>query len=266
MAENSNAPMRFCTECGAKLEDGSAFCTECGTPVASAKARPAAPVAHVAPTAPVVPVAPASTVQSVQSASAKRPAERTPLIVALIIAAVVVIVLVVALLFVLLTGQKQDTEQEGVVAVNQETRAEEQPQEENQEAQPTNTESTANMANTAANRTEDERPRMEGSARQPSTAWDYYILPESDARYYTASELRRMNLYDLYLARNEIFARHGRLFNNHDLQTYFDAQPWYRGVIVPDRFDESVLNDYERTNANLILEIEQSQDSPYLNP
>lgn len=93
-----------------------------------------------------------------------------------------------------------------------------------------------------------------------------YILPESDSRYCTEAELAGMDLHDLYLARNEIFARHGRLFSNQDLQAYFDEQPWYEGTVAPGDFDEAVFNDYERENAKLMLEVEQSRNSPYLNP
>ena len=75
-----------------------------------------------------------------------------------------------------------------------------------------------------------------------------------------------MDLHDLYLARNEIFARHGRLFNNQDLQAYFNGKDWYNGTVSPSNFNEDVFNDYEKKNAALMLEVERNQNSPYLNP
>lgn len=93
-----------------------------------------------------------------------------------------------------------------------------------------------------------------------------YLLPDSASRYYAKDELAAMSLYDLYLARNEIYARHGRLFKNSDLQTYFNGQPWYNGTIAPGDFSDGMLNEFERQNAITIQEVERSQNSPYLNP
>ena len=45
--------MFFCSNCGAKLEDGSKFCTTCGTPVAPAAEPATQPVVEEVPVAPV---------------------------------------------------------------------------------------------------------------------------------------------------------------------------------------------------------------------
>ena len=50
------------------------------------------------------------------------------------------------------------------------------------------------------------------------------------------------------LARNEIFARHGRRFQNQDIQAYFDSCSLYEGTIAPEDFDTSVMNDVEVQN------------------
>ncbi|MDY5624443.1 MAG: zinc ribbon domain-containing protein, partial [Eubacteriales bacterium] len=48
--------MAFCTNCGAKLPDGSRFCTECGAAIAaSAPATPAEPEKKYTPEAPAEP-------------------------------------------------------------------------------------------------------------------------------------------------------------------------------------------------------------------
>lgn len=93
-----------------------------------------------------------------------------------------------------------------------------------------------------------------------------YILSDSNARYYTESELNAMSLEELFYARNEIFARHGRGFNNPDLASYFNAQPWYTQRYSPETFDSmaSPLNDYEKKNSELMLEVEKRRNSPYL--
>ena len=63
----------------------------------------------------------------------------------------------------------------------------------------------------------------------------------------------------LELGRNEIFARHGRIFNDEKISSYFEGQLWYNGTISPDEFDSnmgSLLNGYEKTNIQTIKEAE----------
>ena len=87
-----------------------------------------------------------------------------------------------------------------------------------------------------------------------------YILPESDSRLYTREELSKLSDADLRLARNEIFARHGRTFADNDLQLYFDLKSWYVPQYTPEEFEQKgdiIFNEFERTNRNLIVAIEQ---------
>lgn len=86
-----------------------------------------------------------------------------------------------------------------------------------------------------------------------------YILPNSNSEYLNPDDLRGMSHWELVLARNEIFARHGRRFNNPDLQEYFDRCTWYSGTIEPWAFDSSVFNDYELKNVNTLQAVELSQ-------
>ena len=91
-------------------------------------------------------------------------------------------------------------------------------------------------------------------------------MDQSDKREYSKDEIVNLGLSDweLYVARNEIYARHGRGFRNKELQDYFDSCSWYKKTTEPDKFDQSVLSEVEIKNANLITEIEQERQSPYL--
>ena len=93
---------------------------------------------------------------------------------------------------------------------------------------------------------------------------NYYIIPDSSSRYLSRSELEGYSTYDLYLARNEIYARYGRLFVNQDLQDYFWSQAWYNGYIAPESFGASWMSDVDRKNATLMRQIEEERNSPYL--
>ena len=84
-----------------------------------------------------------------------------------------------------------------------------------------------------------------------------YIIPDSASRYLDKSDLQNLTAEQLRIARNEIYARHGRLFDDEQLQAYFNSQPWYHGTIAPADFSESVLNDFERENTYTISDYEK---------
>lgn len=86
-----------------------------------------------------------------------------------------------------------------------------------------------------------------------------YILPGSDSRYLDKSDLRGLSAEECRLARNELYARHGRIFNDEELQDYFNSKSWYYPSIEADDFEESMLNDYEVANRDLIVEYEEEQ-------
>ena len=79
-----------------------------------------------------------------------------------------------------------------------------------------------------------------------------YILPNSSTQYLTDSDVVGLDAASLRIARNEIYARHGRRFKSEDLQSYFDGKSWYNGTIAPDDFSDSVLSDLEKANIKLI--------------
>ena len=58
---------------------------------------------------------------------------------------------------------------------------------------------------------------------------------------------------EIRIARNEIYARHGRRFNDSELQEYFDSLSWYYGYIEPEDFVETEeLSKLERKNARFL--------------
>lgn len=106
-----------------------------------------------------------------------------------------------------------------------------------------------------------EEPRTEpetaGENRQAAVSDSRFILPGSDSRYIDVRELENFTVEQCRLARNEIYARHGRRFNDEELQAYFDSQDWYAGTVAPENFRETVLNEYELYNRDLIVKYEE---------
>lgn len=79
-----------------------------------------------------------------------------------------------------------------------------------------------------------------------------YVLPYSDSMYYTHSDVINLSPEQVRIAINEIYARHGRMFDSQDLQNYFNSKDWYYPTIPADQFDESILNDFEKKNIEVL--------------
>lgn len=105
---------------------------------------------------------------------------------------------------------------------------------------------------TTAPKTEKSTKSTEATEATKSSDSDSYILPNSNSKYLTKSDLRGFDRTQLNLALNEIFARHGRKFSDSEIKSYFNAQSWYHGTVDPEDFSMSVLNEYEQYNLDLI--------------
>ena len=107
----------------------------------------------------------------------------------------------------------------------------------------------------------EEEPEEEPVEEEPANNYNYnddFIFPDSDSRYLSESELYGLTSQQLRIARNEIYARHGRRFNDQGLMDYFNSCDWYEGTIDPEDFSESVFNQYERSNLDTIIRYEKN--------
>jgi len=89
-----------------------------------------------------------------------------------------------------------------------------------------------------------------------------FVIPDSDRRELSRAELERLGLQQLYLARNEIFARHGYDFSSAFLRGYFGSRSWYRRR---PGFQSPEISDLEAANAQLILQVEEDKGGPFIN-
>ena len=86
-----------------------------------------------------------------------------------------------------------------------------------------------------------------------------YIFYDSDMRYLTAAEINSLTTQELCYAKNEIYARRGRMFVSTELQNYFNQKSWYWGTIAPSAFSDSVFNTYEATNVAALSQAENAR-------
>ena len=73
-------------------------------------------------------------------------------------------------------------------------------------------------------------------------------------RYATDADLRGCDLGQLRVLRNSIYARHGRLFQDANLRSYFNAQSWYNGY--RKEIPAGELNKFEKYNISFIQKYE----------
>ena len=106
-------------------------------------------------------------------------------------------------------------------------------------------------------------PQPEEQAQNTAETGEYFF-PESSSRYLTDEEISAYSSDQLELAKNEIYARHGRQFVTDYIAEYFNSKSWYQGTIDPDTFDaeqSSTFNEYELANIAKIAEWEEQKAS-----
>jgi len=88
----------------------------------------------------------------------------------------------------------------------------------------------------------------------PPPTYANELLPQSNDRHLTAGDLAGLTNWQLTLARNEIYARHGRPFQSANIRAYFQSTGWY----TPNpSFQESWLSKLEAHNAVFIREYQE---------
>lgn len=87
-----------------------------------------------------------------------------------------------------------------------------------------------------------------------------YLLPDSETQEVTEENLQDMSPQELTYARNEIYARHGKVFQSEELNTYFQSKDWYE---ANETFDEGSLTAMETQNADFILNYQNNNDKEY---
>lgn len=97
------------------------------------------------------------------------------------------------------------------------------------------------------------------------TYWNSdFIFPQSSQAKISEADLRPLSLAELRIARNEIFARHGRQFKDPMLNKWFYSKTWYLRInpkFSPAEFDAQPdrMNAVEKANIAFISRTEQTR-------
>ena len=256
--------LNFCPNCGNKLVQGDLFCQSCGEKVIpeTKTVNISNPEQQVQPPPPPPP--PAPPVQQQYQPYQQQPKKKTSIL------PIILVVLFVLFVFVAVGGffaykyfvsKTSETIREVSTKVEKEVTKE----------PPANTEQTTTQTeiskepeieketvkdktdlNDVSDVTGDSEPNTEHDAKNypgkyPEGSKIY--LDESDLIvYYGKDELKIM--------RNEIFARHGYIFQTDDMRSYFAKQSWYR----PERTNvDNLLSKIEKKNVATIKSAEKQK-------
>lgn len=84
-----------------------------------------------------------------------------------------------------------------------------------------------------------------------------FIFPHSECSYISPSSLEGMTAKDCKIARNEIYARYGRIFNDKELSEYFSQFGWYNPRYTEEVINHDSLTRVEKINLRTIKEYEE---------
>ena len=96
-----------------------------------------------------------------------------------------------------------------------------------------------------------------GNARKAKNLWE--ILYEGDVYNDSPRYLEGLSDRELKLARNEIYARRGYMFNDPEMAEYFGRKAWYKPSISAKDFDESIFSKSEWKSLQNILSEEEKR-------
>ena len=283
---------RYCIECGAPLKEGASFCTNCGAPVyEETDAEPTCPHcgapldpgaafcvecgAPVNSTATMVmPAVDAQDAARAPQGMPSVPAAKKNMAPYAIGAAIAAVGVAIALVLIINPfgwelgphkdgAEGQSTQQESKVAGSGSADAADS---DDADAADSSADEQGDATDAGDSAAESEQPTISVApevdhntgVNRASESDDYYVLPESSTRVYAASELSGLSDWDLKVARNEIFARHGRGFKDSALQEYFNSKSWYQQIYTPDEYDAmpDQLSETEHANIDVIKSLE----------
>jgi len=78
------------------------------------------------------------------------------------------------------------------------------------------------------------------------------LFPDSSSRYLTTADCAGLSANDAQMAINEIYARHGYIFQTASIQQYFEQFDWYNGTTSNMNAVTASFNSYESANVNLL--------------
>lgn len=122
-----------------------------------------------------------------------------------------------------------------------------------------NNDSKSDTTTTSTDKNQSKDSKVDDSTNNATSkinSRDDYIFSNSGSKKLLDSDLSSLSKEELALARNEIFARHGLVFETEPYKSYFKGKSWYK----PNsnfKVNDEELNKVERYNIELISKYEK---------
>lgn len=234
----------FCTKCGEQIKSGGKFCPKCGAPLKGTLAETQRRESFE------------EAVQQ-ETPGKKKGLGSVPMIVVLVLLILLLLAGISGGVYYFLTHSREETSRIADDEEDGEEGIEQEPDEDAEETESQHISSEEDTPEVIVVFTED--------AAETQDAWmdADYILDFSAWREVTEEDLEGLSPEQLRIARNEIFARHGRQFRDDALNQWFYEKGWYLDIskkYLPEEFDSlspNPLSDLERRNAVFIGDYEK---------
>lgn len=125
-------------------------------------------------------------------------------------------------------------------------------------AAPTSTLLTTSQPTTTPKATQVPTTEAPTPTKAPKTERATYLF-NSDKEYITKAFLDSKTKDEIRLILNEMYARHGYIFNDSEYKAYFNRQTWYNPRCTSEFEAESYFNELERANKKTIVDYETSK-------
>lgn len=269
----------FCSKCGKQIRDGLKYCTNCGAPIeqyeshknsntgnserilAGGKVNLKKDDSALSPVA-VLQSGNSNDTDTDKNLPVKKPKKNKGF--KIVIITILGIILAILLIFFALI-------QSGFISISIENNEKQESvldksdkpskKEDDRKAKEKERESEERTMPTVSQTEPDTVPTVSQTETTPTTVAlnNDFVLPDSSIRVLDKSELAGLSAEQCRIARNEIYAKHGRMFDDAGLQNYFNSCSWYHGTIPADRFSDTMLSDIEIQNRNLIVSYEKEK-------
>lgn len=103
-------------------------------------------------------------------------------------------------------------------------------------------------------------PAIEMEEEEEEVGEEGVIFPNSSDEIISESDIDELTDEELRYAINELYARHGYIFKDDELRTYYNQFDWYEEKVKPGDFTMSLFNDVERKNVEAMQKERDSRN------
>lgn len=247
--------MKICSHCGFKLLDNQRYCPKCGLPITTSNNQDKANLSHD------------ETIENTARIEIpnfdEKEHNKKPVIIVSSIAIGISLLCVILVVLLIYNQNKTKVNNNNIVENgNTNTTVVDNTTVIDNTANQNNTNNTSNINDIdddyltppTSNKDDDSLPDDEASYYIEKYKDKDFIFPNSNSVKLTYSDLNSLSVEELFIARNEMFARYGYVFDdNSNLAKFFESKEWYSSN---SNYSGDLYSEIEEDNCKLIRTVE----------